>query len=202
MDSGNADATSFFSEEDGALLIRLARQTLRTRLDLGVDAAERAAVTTSLDDPIFGQVRGTFVTLKRRGELRGCIGHLTGIAAVRESVRQNAVSAGFQDPRFAPLTAAELEEVTIEISILTPPQPLSYANADELVRLLRPRVDGVILSHEGASATFLPQVWQQLPDAEKFLSHLCLKAGWSAKRWRTGDLAVSRYQVQSFEERI
>jgi AmmeMemoRadiSam system protein A len=142
-----------------------------------------------------GELRGT-----EKGELRGCIGHLTGIAEVRQSVRQNAVSAGFHDPRFPPLTAAELPAVAIEISILSEPQPLDYKDSQELIQRLRPGVDGVILSKRGASATFLPQVWEQLPKPETFLAHLCLKAGLPAKSWKAGGLEVSTYQVQSFEE--
>ena len=202
MDSGNDVSIKAFSEAEGALLIRLARQALMTRLGMAVDAAEQAAVNKAVNAPIFKAVRGTFVTLTLAGQLRGCIGHLTGIAALAESVRQNAVSAGFHDPRFTPLTVAELAAVAIEISILTEPCPLDYADADDLISRLRPRVDGVILAHQGASATFLPQVWQQLPKPEAFLSHLCMKAGLTAERWRGGDLNVSIYHVQSFEEKV
>lgn len=201
MQSEKAGSTERFTEAQGALLIRLARQTLMAHLDLTVDPQERSAVEAALEsDDIFKQVRGTFVTLTKRGELRGCIGHLTGIAQVDQSVRQNAVSAGFHDPRFPPLTAAELPEVAIEISILTQPQPLDYTDAQDLIQRLRPRVDGVILARKGASATFLPQVWQQLPKAETFLAHLCLKAGLPSQSWQAGDLEVSTYQVQSFDE--
>lgn len=194
------ESAKMFSEAQGAVLIRLARQTLMARLGVAVDPAAQAALEKALEASIYGEVRGTFVTLTMAGQLRGCIGHLTGVATVAASVRQNAVSAGFHDPRFTALTAAELEDVEIEISILTEPRPLEYTDAEDLIRHLRPQVDGVILSHRGASATFLPQVWQQLPAAEAFLSHLCMKAGLSAERWQGGDLEVSTYQVQPFEE--
>jgi len=200
MDGRKTDLNDPFTEAQGALLIRLARQTLMTRLGLDVNPTEQASLEAALEADIFQAVRGTFVTLTMGGELRGCIGHLTGIAAVGESVRQNAISAGFHDPRFPALTVAELDAVAIEISILTEPIPLEYAHAEDLIRRLRPRVDGVMLSQRGASATFLPQVWQQLPDAELFLSNLCLKAGLPAKSWQEGGLEVSTYQVQSFEE--
>jgi AmmeMemoRadiSam system protein A len=201
MDSEKVLSTERFTQAQGALLIRLARQTLMSHLDLNVDAQERSALEAALEAPIFKTARGTFVTLTKKGELRGCIGHLTAIAEVCQSVRQNAVSAGFQDPRFPPLTAAELPEVAIEISILSEPQPLDYKDPEELIQRLRPGVDGVILSKRGASATFLPQVWEQLPKPETFLAHLCLKAGLAAKSWKAGGLDVSTYQVQSFEER-
>ena len=203
MDRKAAVSKDRFTQDQGALLIRLARQTLMTHLDLTVDAEERSVVEAALEaDDAFQKVRGTFVTLTKKGALRGCIGHLTGIAQVHQSVRQNAVSAGFHDPRFPPLTALELPEVAIEISILSEPQPLDYTGAQDLIQRLRPRVDGVILSSRGASATFLPQVWQQLPTVETFLEHLCLKAGLPAKSWRRGDLEVSTYQGQSFEEQV
>ncbi len=200
MESGKAGPIKGFSAAQGAILIRLARQALMARLGLDVDTVDQADVEKALEAPIFQTIRGTFVTLTMAGQLRGCIGHLTGIASVVESVRQNAVNAGFHDPRFSPLTAVELEDVKVEISILTEPRPMDYADGEDLIRRLRPQVDGVILGYRGASATFLPQVWQQLPRPEDFLSHLCMKAGLSAERWRRGDLEVSTYQVQSFEE--
>lgn len=200
MGSGKPVSAKMFSEAQGAVLIRLARQTLMAHLGGAVDPSAQVAMEQELEASIYKEARGTFVTLTMAGELRGCIGHLTGVATVAASVRQNAVSAGFHDPRFPPLTAAELEDVEIEISILTEPQPLEYTAAEDLIQRLRPRVDGVILSHRGASATFLPQVWQQLPAVEAFLSHLCMKAGLSAERWQGGDLEVSTYQVQPFQE--
>jgi AmmeMemoRadiSam system protein A len=201
MDSEKADSRDTFTEAQGALLVRLARLTLMAELKVDLDPNEQTALEAALTAEIFQAQRGTFVTLTKGGDLRGCIGHLTPVASVRESVRQNAVSAGFHDPRFTALTTAELPEVAIEISILTQPQPLAYKDGKDLIRRLCPGVDGVILSSQrGASATFLPQVWQQLPDAERFLSQLCLKAGLPAKSWQGGDLEVSIYQVQRFEE--
>lgn len=200
MSGSEVDSSGTFTEAQGALLIRLARLALMAELKVDVDPMEAAAVEAALKADIFQAKRGTFVTLTKGGDLRGCIGHLTPVASICVSVRQNAVSAGFHDPRFTALTAGELAEVAIEISILTEPQLLAYAGADDLICRLRPGVDGVILSRRGASATFLPQVWQQLPDAEHFLSQLCMKARLPAKSWRDGDLEVKTYQVQHFEE--
>ncbi len=186
------------SESQGQLLIRLARQTIAKRLGLpieGVDAYEQA-----LADPAFQRRSGTFVTLKLDGQLRGCIGSLASDETIGEGIRSNALNAAFSDYRFAPLTAEELKRVVIEVSILTSPAPLAYANAEDLINRLRPGVDGVILSKAGRSATFLPQVWDQLPAKEDFLNHLCLKAGLKADAWRSGDVMMKTYQVVYFEE--
>jgi AmmeMemoRadiSam system protein A len=115
-------------------------------------------------------------------------------------VRDNALNAAFHDPRFSPLRKKELDQVHIEVSVLSEPVPLAYTDTDDLLSRLRPGTDGVIIKKGLASATFLPQVWEQLPQPEAFLSHLCMKAGLPAGQWRGGDLTVLAYQVQYFEE--
>jgi AmmeMemoRadiSam system protein A len=115
-------------------------------------------------------------------------------------VKRNANNAAFHDPRFAPLKANELDQADIEISILTEPQALEYRGSKDLLAKLRPHVDGVILRKGAASATFLPQVWEQLPKPDQFLSNLCRKAGLSADTWEKTQLEISTYQVQYFEE--
>jgi len=140
------------------------------------------------------------VTLKHKGQLRGCIGNLSASETVSDGVRRNAVNAAFHDPRFSPLTLPELADIAIEVSVLTEPQPLSFTDAQDLLRQLRPTIDGVIIRQGYASATFLPQVWDQLPKKEDFLGHLCLKAGLPREAWKQGKLQVSTYQVQYFEE--
>ena len=132
--------------------------------------------------------------------MRGCIGNLTANEPLSEGVRRNAINAAFHDPRFPPLTDKELDEVDIEVSILTEPQPLDYVDGEDLLTRLRVDVDGVIIRKGHASATFLPQVWEQLPDPEEFLGHLCMKAGLSSDAWRQNKLDVLTYQVQYFEE--
>jgi AmmeMemoRadiSam system protein A len=143
---------------------------------------------------------GTFVTLKINHRLRGCIGSLSANASLAEGVRDNVLNAAFHDPRFSPLTATELDAVQIEVSVLSEPAALDYTDAGDLLSKLKPGIDGVILKKGYASATFLPQVWEQLPQPEAFLSNLCMKAGLSADRWRQGDLTVQVYQVQYFQE--
>ncbi len=186
-----------FDESQGRTLVDLARRTLQGRF--GQTTAEEA-LTDRLSDPCFDVARGTFVTLKLDNQLRGCIGTLSGEEPVRENVKRNAINAAFHDPRFPPLREAELDRVQIEVSVLTDPRPLSYADAADLAMKLRPGIDGVIIRRGPAQATFLPQVWEQLPEPESFLGHLCMKAGLSTDAWRRGDLEVLTYQVQYFEE--
>jgi len=188
------------SPDEGKCLIRLARTTIADRLKVPVEVTKRHALEAELNNPIFAHRCGTFVTLKKEGLLRGCIGSLAADSPLKDNVRQNALHAAFQDPRFPPVERSELPLIEIEVSVLTPPVELPYDSADDLCDRLRPGIDGVILRKGGASATFLPQVWNQLPRREDFLSHLCLKAGLGAQAWRKGDLLVETYQVQYFEE--
>lgn len=188
------------SVEQGRALVALARQTLMTRFKQTIPPDRKAQIEARLRDPALLVRCGTFVTLKTGGQLRGCIGSLVGREPLVEGVRTNALNAAFHDPRFRPLTVKELDKVSIEVSVLTAPQPLDYDDAEDLVAKLRPRVDGVTIRKGFAGATFLPQVWEQLPDAPTFLSHLCLKAGLAGEAWRQGDLEVETYQVQYFEE--
>jgi AmmeMemoRadiSam system protein A len=185
----------------GQALVKLARQTIMERLGLKISGKESDLVAAAVKDEALKARCGTFVTLKIAGNLRGCIGSLTAEESILDGVKRNAVSAAFHDPRFSPLTVKEIEDVDIEISILTKPQPLEYIDSKDLISKLRVNIDGVILKKGPAGATFLPQVWEQLPRPEKFLSHLCVKAGLSANAWENTRLKISTYQVQYFEEK-
>ena len=186
------------TDQQGQVLTRLARQMLEKQLGLKPSDPVGSA---ELDDPDLHQQRAVFVTLNKRGQLRGCIGILVAMESILDGVRRHAVNAAFHDHRFTPVTAAEIKEVTIDISILTEPEPLIYEKSDELIKKLHPNIDGVILEHSsGASATFLPQVWEQLPTAELFLGHLCSKAGLPGNAWQRGPLKIQTYQVQYFKE--
>ncbi|MDZ7641121.1 MAG: AmmeMemoRadiSam system protein A [Desulfurivibrio sp.] len=181
----------------GRFLLQLARYTIGRQL--GVASGPPPAPPAD-QQSVLAQRRGVFVTLKQAGQLRGCIGSLEARLPLTEGVAENAVKAAFHDPRFAPLSATELPASSLEVSVLTPPQPLPYDGPEELLSRLQPGRDGVLLSKGGLSATFLPQVWEQLPEPEAFLAHLCRKAGLSAEAWRRGDLEVMTYQVQAFTE--
>lgn len=184
------------TEDDGKHLLGVARKTIHQAL---FDQKEDKQ-TEEVLNPVFTEPRGTFATLTINGNLRGCIGHIIPQESLIEGIRINAINAAFRDPRFAPLTREEWENVKIEISILTYPKPLSFSDADDLLEKLRPGTDGVIIKKGICEATFLPQVWDQLPEKEHFLTHLCLKAGLKSDEWRKGDIKVSTYQVQAFEE--
>ncbi len=191
---------SALSKEQGLALVVLARQALMKHFKQPITAEQNDQIQDALADPALQASCGTFVTLKIGGQLRGCIGDLVGHEPLVDGVRSNALNAAFHDPRFRPLTAKELKHVSVEVSVLTPPQPLEYSDAEELPARLRPHVDGVTIRKGFASATFLPQVWDQLPEVETFLHHLCQKAGLSGDAWRKGNLEVETYQVQYFEE--
>ncbi len=183
------------SEDEGRLLLSMARRTIEKKLLNQEPQDSDAEVSDRLRS-----LRGTFVTLTAAGQLRGCIGHIVPHAPIIEGVRINAINAAFNDPRFSPLTKEELEKIKIEVSVLSEPKPLTYMDAPDLLRQLRPNIDGVILKKEFYQSVFLPQVWAQLPEKEAFLGHLCLKAGFDRDSWRTGDLEVFVFQVQAFEE--
>jgi AmmeMemoRadiSam system protein A len=190
-----------FTEKEGQLLVKLARNTILKEL-AGKSTNTKADISTlAFRDERFQAHYGTFVTLKIKGQLRGCIGNLTPEGSVLEGVKRNAVNAAFHDPRFSPISAAELDRTQIEVSILTEPLPLAYRDSQDLIQKLRVNVDGVIIRKGHASATFLPQVWEQLPRPENFLNHLCMKAGLSADAWKDSKLEVLTYQVQCFEEK-
>ena len=184
------------TEEEGRYLLALARQTIEESL-FGEENQGQPDVDLS---PRLSEERGTFVTLTKNGVLRGCIGHIIPQESVIEGIRVNAINAAFRDPRFPPLSREEWKNVKVEVSILTEPKPLEYADADDLLNKLRPGIDGLIIKKGFNQATFLPQVWEQLPDKKEFLRHLCLKAGLDRDAWKHEELEVSVYQAQAFEE--
>jgi AmmeMemoRadiSam system protein A len=187
--------TARLTDEEGHFLLDLARRTIEDALNLAPEEPARPDLQTAA----LASHRGVFVTLKMADQLRGCIGSLEADRPLVDNVRANARNAAFHDPRFAPLTVDEWPQVQIELSVLSTPRKLAYPSAEALPEHLTPRVDGVVIRKGYSSATFLPQVWKQLPRPQDFLAHLCLKAGLSASAWRKGDLEVETYQVQSFE---
>ncbi len=187
-----------FTEEQGMALVALARRTIQDKLGEQTPADPKLA--EALADEALKVNAGTFVTLTMKGRLRGCIGSLEAREPLVEGVKHNALNAAFRDPRFSALTKKELANVHVEVSILTEAKPLAYTDSKDLLKNLRPGVDGLIIRQGLAGATFLPQVWEQLPDKEEFLAHLCMKAGLSPDEWKKGKLEVRTYQVQYFEE--
>ena len=189
------DEKGRLTKEEGEYLISLARKTIEAKL-FNKDISEDKKDLTEK----YLEKRGTFVTLTMNDNLRGCIGHIIPQESLIEGVRVNAINAAFEDPRFPPLSKSEWDKVKVEVSILTEPELLEYSGSNDLLSKLRQGIDGVILKKGFAQATFLPQVWDQLPDKAEFLTHLCMKAGMSGSEWKRGELTVYTYQVQAFEE--
>ncbi len=177
--------------ERGKILVAIARAAIAGRLGF-------AAATRTLD-AWLKQPAATFVTLHKQGQLRGCIGTLEAYRPLHEDVHHNAITAAFSDPRFPPLQRHEWPLLEIEISRLSKPEPLSVSAEQQAIEALVPYRDGVILSCAGQRATFLPQVWKQLPDPQHFLAHLKLKAGLPADFWHD-DLVLYAYQIEHFSE--
>ncbi|MCU0519990.1 MAG: AmmeMemoRadiSam system protein A [Anaerolineae bacterium] len=187
---------SRLTEAGGRYLVALARFTIEDALGGSTGAPRLPPEAEQVEEP-----GAAFVTLTtQNGSLRGCIGSLIAHRPLVDDVRANALAAAFEDPRFPPLGAGELTDLVVEVSVLTRPEPITYQGPHQLIELLRPNVDGVIIERGRHRATFLPQVWEQLPLPEEFLGHLCYKAGLSSDAWREGDLRISTYQVQKFEE--
>ncbi len=188
--------TTPLSDADKRELLRLAREA--------IDAAAREKPLPPVDTarlaPALLRPGTCFVTLTESGELRGCIGGLHALDSLYDDVRQHAFQAALRDYRFPPVTPDEVPKLEIEVSVLTEPQPLDYDSPQDLLRVLRPAVDGVILSQGYRRATFLPQVWERVPDPETFLSMLCDKMGAPPDTWRRTKLDVQTYQVESFTE--
>ncbi len=182
--------------EEQKTLLRLAREAL----ERGVKGEHLPPLDSSTLTPRLLEEGASFVTLTEGGQLRGCIGALEPYQPLAQDVREHAVAAALEDPRFPPVNAREVERINIEVSRLTRPVPLEYSDANDLLHKLRPHVDGVILRDSFRRATFLPQVWEKIPNPEEFLDNLCYKMGAHPDLWRKKHLEVLIYQVEEFHE--
>jgi AmmeMemoRadiSam system protein A len=169
----------------------------RRSIEHGLANGQRLTVTASDFDPELQAVGASFVTLRSHGQLRGCIGHLHAVQPLVVDVAENAFAAAFRDPRFSPLTPQEWPEVQVDLSILTAPEPLQFSDEADLVRQIRPGEDGLILEDGPHRGTFLPSVWESLPDPSEFLRQLKHKAGLAADHW-SDRVRVFRYRTESF----
>ncbi len=140
-----------------------------------------------------------FVTLTQHGELRGCIGTLEAHRPLLQDVKSNAVAAAFRDPRFSPLAHDDLPHISLEVSLLAAPLPMSFRDEKDALEQLRPHEDGVIFQFANFRSTFLPQVWEQLPSPRQFMAHLKYKAGLPTDFW-SPDVRLSRYTVEKWKE--
>jgi AmmeMemoRadiSam system protein A len=180
------------SGERGSTLLTLARNAIAQ--DLGAEQQAWVDVTW-LDSP-----GACFVTLTQGGELRGCIGSLEAERPLRADVEANARAAAFRDPRFQPLTREDYPFVQVEVSLLSPSEPLRFDSEQQALAQLRPGIDGIVLAYGRQRSTFLPQVWEQLAEPRTFMAYLKQKAGLRADFWHT-NLKLSRYTVEKWCER-
>lgn len=180
--------------EQGRTLLALARAAVHEKLGV------LYFYSGSQDAEWLKAPAATFVTLNHQGKLRGCMGSLEAKRPLGEDVKFNARAAAFQDPRFKPLQPAELEETEIEISLLSEMERMTFAAKADAIRQLRPGTDGVVFTCETRRSTFLPQVWQQLPDPVAFLEALVAKAGFAREFWPQTGVELYRYTVTQWSE--
>lgn len=189
---------AMFTDRDKNDLLKIARTAIKHYFEAGC----KLKIDEKYLSKPLKEKKGAFVTLTIDNELRGCIGHILPVQELYKDVIDNAINAAFHDMRFPPLAEDELKKVKIEVSVLSAPKKLDYAEPKELLNRLAkgPGRPGVIIKKGLHSATFLPQVWEQLPAPEDFLSSLCIKAGLNAEAWKTDKLNIETYYVEAFEE--
>lgn len=180
-----------YGKTHGDVLVSIARGAISSALRAGAEVKPQASW--------LAEHRANFVTLEKDGDLRGCIGSLEAWRPLGEDVASNARGAALRDPRFPPVTLPELASIRVEISLLSSPSPMVFADHDDLIAQLRPGLDGLLLMSGGRRGTFLPQVWESLPEPEEFLAHLKVKAGLSAST-PSSHCRVSRYRVWKWKE--
>lgn len=181
------------SEKQRETLLGIARDSIQHGLQ------HNTPMDVALEDldPVLREKRATFVTLELRGDLRGCIGSLEPRAALAADVARNAFLAAFRDPRFTPVTEGESNRLEIHISVLSRPEPMSFKSEQDFVNQLRPGVDGVILEDGRHYGTFLPSVWEDLPEKADFVKHLKMKAGLPPDHW-SKTIKAYRYTTEYF----
>ena len=177
--------------ELGAALLRLARAAIGEQLG---KPAPAGASQARLQEP-----GATFVTLTQQGQLRGCIGSLEAHRALLHDVRENALAAAFRDPRFSPLAEEEFEITRVEVSLLTTPEPLAFRDEADFMAQLRPGIDGIVFQYGRHRSTFLPQVWESLPEPQQFMQQLKRKAGLPPNFWHE-EVSIARYEVTKWKE--
>ena len=186
---------SKLTDEDRKSLLELARTAIEVEINAGSKIRRPEKISPGLKEK-----RGCFVTLHKEGILRGCIGTIEPVRSLVFNVEENALNAAFHDPRFPAVEMDEVSDIDIEISVLTVPQKVDFKDGDDLKKKLKPKIHGVILSQGCHSATFLPQVWEQLPDRGDFLEHLCQKGGMGGGCWKDKDTTVKVYEAEYFSE--
>jgi uncharacterized protein len=182
-----------FTADEREILLRIAYQSIRS----GLKAGQPAAISIDGLPARLSARRASFVTLHAEEKLRGCIGSLEPRTSLAENVSFNAYAAAFRDTRFQPLQANEIDTLSLDISVLSRPEMLDFDSESSLLEIVRPGIDGLILQEHDFRSTFLPSVWESLPDPAQFLGHLKLKAGLAADYW-SASIRVWRYTTESF----
>jgi AmmeMemoRadiSam system protein A len=182
------------AERFGQTILDLAKTAILHALKTGAPLKELPGDLP----PELSESGASFVTLRKKGELRGCIGSPLAWRPLAADILENAFSAAFRDPRFRPLSPEEWEEVVLSISILTPPKPMQFRDQADLLAQLRPGIDGLIIEDIGKRALFLPAVWSQLPRPEIFLAQLKRKAGMAVDHW-SANFAAQRFEAVEIE---
>jgi len=186
-------ATRTERADKGRILLTVARSAIAEALGMPPDDA------APIQADWLQEKGACFVTLKKDGELRGCIGSLEARRPLLQDVHANAIHAALHDPRFPLLSLAELEDIRIEVSLLSPSTRMAFTSESDALNQLRPGHDGVIFECGSHKSTFLPQVWEQLPDPAMFMAHLKLKAGLPADFWHE-DVLIYIYNVEKYAE--
>nr|VFJ88593.1 MAG: uncharacterized protein, PH0010 family/AmmeMemoRadiSam system protein A [Candidatus Kentron sp. LFY] len=191
MEDRDPDGRAGLSAEERKTLLEIARDSIVH----GLAHREPPSINAAAFPAPLREKRATFVTLEKEGMLRGCIGSLRTTRSLVEDLAENAFNAAFRDPRFPLLSQEEWEKVTVKIALLTPATSMCFESEADLIGQLRPGVDGLILTAGPRRATFLPSVWESLPEPVDFLRHLKIKAGLDPNAWPP-DVAVSRYTTE------
>ena len=190
--SSSVNSTNYSPLEQSSLL-----QIALDSIEHGLVSGTALTIEPAAYPPPLNELLASFVTLTRDTALRGCIGSLEPHSRLVEDVARNAFAAAFRDPRFSSPSESELHSLTIQISVLGPAEPIAALSEQALIEALRPGIDGLILRDKQAKGTFLPAVWESLPQPDRFLEQLKIKAGLPADYW-SDTIEIQRYTTESF----
>lgn len=180
------------------IVLRIAKSTILAELDSNYSFDVKGLIERY---PFLQEEGACFVTLHFNKDLRGCIGSVIAYQTLLQDLLDNARASAFRDPRFSPLEAEELANINLEVSVLTKPIQIEYNNYEELLKIIVPKEDGLIINYNGYQGTFLPQVWEQLQTPELFLEHLAYKANLSPSVYANHP-SIYRYRVEALEEKF
>lgn len=179
------------NQQDSKILLHAAKNCIEHGITYGLPSEIKLT-----DYPeTLQKKQASFVTLHKHKQLRGCIGSLQASMPLIADVVKNAFMAAFRDPRFVPVTTIEIPEIELDISVLSIPEPINFTSEADLIQQIRPGIDGLILRDQNSSGTFLPSVWEQIPDPNSFLKHLKQKAGLPPDYW-SENIQIERYTTQ------